>query len=97
MGKYGRVCERVYERVYERMYEWVWVWEVSVGGKCRRVCEGVGVCGSGYGSGYGREGGREGEGGEMKVRDCSYNQLVSHNGERLIMHIPTCCANGDCN
>ena len=21
------------------MYEWVWVWEVSVGGKCRRVCE----------------------------------------------------------
>ena len=43
VGKCERVCERVYERVYERMYEWVWVWEVSVGGKCRRVCEGVGV------------------------------------------------------
>ena len=32
----------------------------------------------------------------MKVMGCSYNQLVSHNGERF-MHIPTCCADGDCN
>ena len=46
-GKVWKECERVRERV--------WVWEGSMGGKCRRVCEGVGWGGSGVGGDVGGE------------------------------------------